>query len=60
MEKEHVKGAVDKAKGTIKEAAGMLIGDKKLEAEGKLDKMKGEAESAVGDVKGAVKRASGE
>jgi uncharacterized protein YjbJ (UPF0337 family) len=37
-----------------------LIGDKKLEAEGKLDKMKGEAESAVGDVKDAVKRATGE
>ena len=60
MDKEHVKGAADKAKGTIKEAAGKLIGDKKLEAEGKLDKMEGEAESAVGDVKDAVRRASGE
>ena len=60
MDKVHVKGAADKAKGTIKEAAGKLIGDKKLEAEGKLDKMKGEAESAVGDVKDAVKRAGGE
>ena len=58
MDKEHVKGAVDKAKGAIKEAAGKLTGDKKLEAEGKLDKMKGEAESAVGDVKDAVRRAT--
>jgi uncharacterized protein YjbJ (UPF0337 family) len=60
MDKEHVKGAADKAKGAIKEAAGKLIGDKKLEAEGKLDKMKGEARSAVGDVKDAVSRATDE
>jgi len=58
MDKEHVKGAADKAKGTIKEAAGKLMGDKKLEAEGKLDKMKGKAESAVGDVKDAVRHAT--
>jgi uncharacterized protein YjbJ (UPF0337 family) len=60
MNKEHVKGAADKAKGAIKEAAGKLTGDKKLEAEGKLDKMKGEVRDVVGDVKDAVKRASGE
>ena len=60
MDKEHVKGAMDKVKGAIKEAAGKLTGDKKLEAEGKLDKMKGEARDVVGDVKDAVKRPSGE
>ena len=60
MDKEHVKGAVDKVKGAIKEAAGKLTGDKKLEAEGKLDKMRGEARDVVGDVKDAVKRTSGE
>ena len=60
MDKEHIKGAADKAKGAIKEAAGKLTGDKKLEAEGKLDKMKGEARDVVGDVKDAVKRATDE
>jgi uncharacterized protein YjbJ (UPF0337 family) len=60
MDKEHVKGAADKAKGAIKEAAGRLTGNKKLEAEGKLDKMKGEVRDVVGDVKDAVKRAGGE
>ena len=60
MDKEHVKGAVDKVKGTIKEAAGKLTGDKKLEAEGKFDKMKGDARGVVGDVKDALKRTSGE
>ena len=58
MDKEHVKGAADKAKGAIKDAAGKLTGDKELQAEGKMDKAKGAAHSAVGDVKDAVKRAA--
>ena len=58
MDKEHVKGAVDKAKGAIKDAAGKVTGDKELQAEGKMDKAKGAAHSAVGDAKDAVKRAA--
>ena len=58
MDKEHVKGAADKAKGAIKDAAGKLTGDTELQAEGKLDKAKGAAHSAVGDVKDAVKKAA--
>jgi uncharacterized protein YjbJ (UPF0337 family) len=58
MDKEHVKGAADKAKGAIKDAAGKLTGDKELQAEGKMDKAKGAAHNAVGDAKDAVKRAA--
>jgi uncharacterized protein YjbJ (UPF0337 family) len=58
MDKEHVKGAADKAKGAIKDAAGKLTGDKELQAEGKMDKAKGAAHSAVGDAKDAVKKAA--
>jgi len=36
MDREHVKGAADKAKGAIKDAAGKVTGDKELQAEGKL------------------------
>ena len=43
MDREHVKGAADKAKGAIKDAAGKLTGDKELQSEGKLDKAKGDA-----------------
>ncbi|HRO03597.1 MAG TPA: CsbD family protein [Terricaulis sp.] len=57
MDKEHVKGAMDKASGAAKEAAGKLTGNKKLEAEGKIDKAKGEARDVIGDVKDAAKRA---
>ena len=55
MDREHVKGTADKAKGAIKDTAGKLTGDKKLQSEGKLDKAKGEAHNTVGDVKDAVK-----
>jgi uncharacterized protein YjbJ (UPF0337 family) len=56
MDKEHVKGAADKAKGAVKDAAGKLTADKELQAEGKMDKAKGSAREALGDAKDAVKR----
>jgi len=58
MDKEHIKGAADKAKGAIKDAAGKVTGDKELQAEGKMDKAKGAAHSAVGDAKDAVRKAT--
>ena len=57
MDKEHVKGAADKVSGAAKEAAGKMTGNKKLEAEGKIDKAKGEAREFIGDVKDASKKA---
>jgi len=57
MDKEHVKGAADKAKGAVKDAVGGLTGDSKLQTEGKIDKAKGAVHNAVGDAKDAVKRA---
>jgi len=56
MDKEHVKGAADKAKGAIKDTAGKVTGDKELQAEGKMDKAKGSAHKAAGDVKDAVRK----
>jgi uncharacterized protein YjbJ (UPF0337 family) len=37
MDREHIKGVADKAKGAIKDAAGKVTGDKELQSEGKLD-----------------------
>ena len=56
MDREHVKGAADKAKGAIKDAAGKVTGDKELQSEGKLDKAKAEAHNALGDVKDAFRK----
>jgi uncharacterized protein YjbJ (UPF0337 family) len=57
MDKEHIKGAADKAKGAVKDAAGKMMGDKKMQAEGKMDKAKGAAHQTAGDVKDAVRQA---
>lgn len=58
MDREHVKGIADKAKGAVKEGAGKISGDKELENEGKIDKAKGAAHKAAGDVKDAARDAS--
>ena len=42
-------GERDKLKGKVKEATGVLIGDKALEREGKVDQ-------ATGTVKGAIEK----
>ena len=43
MNEQHIKGAVDKTKGAVKDAAGKAMGDKEMQAEGKMDKAKGAA-----------------
>lgn len=55
MDREHIKGAADKAKGAIKDTAGKVTGDKDLQAEGKVDKAKGAAHNAAGNVKDAAR-----
>ena len=58
-------GKADEVKGRVKEAAGVLTADKKLEREGKVDqatgklkqaveKVKKKAEEAIDDVKDAL------
>jgi uncharacterized protein YjbJ (UPF0337 family) len=39
----------------VKDAAGKMMDDKKLQAEGKIDKAKGEAREALGDAKDSFK-----
>ena len=46
-----IKGAAEQAKGAVKEAAGKVTGDAKLEAEGKADKAAGKVRNAGGGLK---------
>ena len=55
MDKDRVDGAAKKTGGKIKEAAGKLTGDSKLQAEGKADKASGTVQNAVGGAKDALK-----
>lgn len=57
MDKEHIKGAADKAKGAVKDTAGKIIDDKEMQAEGKMDKAKGGARQTAGDLKDAARNA---
>jgi len=58
MDKDRIDGSANEAKGSIKEAAGKLTGDTKLETEGKADKFKGKVQNAVGGAKDSVRDAS--
>lgn len=60
MDKDRIDGSANQAKGAIKEAAGKVTGDAKLEAEGKADKAAGKVQNAVGGLKDAVREAAGE
>jgi uncharacterized protein YjbJ (UPF0337 family) len=57
MDREHVKGFAEKAKGAVKEGVGKVSGDKKLQNEGQADKAKGAAHKAAGDVKDSAREA---
>jgi uncharacterized protein YjbJ (UPF0337 family) len=58
INKDQVKGRVEEVKGTIKEAAGKLVGNEKLETKGTVEKNLGKVQAAFGDVKKDVKDAT--
>ena len=47
-------GAWDKTKGAVKDAVGGLTGDTKTQAEGKMDKAKGEVKHQTQNAKDAI------
>ena len=55
---DEVKGKVENLKGRIKEAAGTVTGNKKLEAEGAVDRVKGAAREKVGEIERKVNKAA--
>ncbi len=57
MDENRVKGAMDQAKGAVKEGIGNLTNDSKLKAEGQADKASGKVQNAVGGAKDAAKDA---
>jgi uncharacterized protein YjbJ (UPF0337 family) len=48
-------GLTNEAIGNIKQGVGKLVGNEKLQAEGKLQEIKGEGQQALGDAKDAAK-----
>jgi uncharacterized protein YjbJ (UPF0337 family) len=57
MDKMRAEGAGQKMAGKVKEAAGKLTGDTKLQAEGAADKTVGGAKNAIGGAKDSLRDA---
>jgi uncharacterized protein YjbJ (UPF0337 family) len=51
MDDDRIKGAAQNIGGKAKEGLGKLVGDSKLETEGKADQIEGKVRNAVGGAK---------
>jgi uncharacterized protein YjbJ (UPF0337 family) len=57
MDKNRIAGSVKEVTGAAKEAVGKVIGDAKLQSDGKAEKDVGKIQKAVGGVNDAVRDA---
>ena len=57
MDKNRIAGSVKEITGAAKEAVGKVIGDAKLQSDGKTEKSVGKIQNAVGGVNDAVRDA---
>ena len=55
MDSDRPAGAGKKITGKIKETVGKMVGNEKLETEGKADQMKGGVQETYGDAKDSVR-----
>ena len=55
MDKDRIEGAAEQAKGKVKEFAGKVTGDSKLEGEGKADQVDGKIQNAIGGIKDTLR-----
>lgn len=53
--KDRIEGSAKQIKGAAKETVGKVIGDAKLQAEGKANKIEGKIQNAVGGLKDTLK-----
>ena len=50
MNQEQIDGGLEQGKGRLKDAAGALLGDLKLQDSGKADQLRGQAQSLYGEL----------
>ena len=55
MDKDRISGSAQQAKGKVKEVAGKITGDAKLETKGKSEKAAGKIRNAVGGLKDTLR-----
>lgn len=59
MDEDRIEGAATNLGGKAKDAVGGLLGDSKLQAEGKADQVQGRVQNAYGSAKDAGREAVG-
>jgi uncharacterized protein YjbJ (UPF0337 family) len=55
MDKDRIAGSAKEIKGAIKQVAGKAVGDAKLEADGKADKIEGKVQNSIGGLKDTLR-----
>jgi uncharacterized protein YjbJ (UPF0337 family) len=56
MDRDRIIGTGKQMVGSVKEAVGKLVGDAKMQADGKAEKVEGKLQNAVGSAKDTLKR----
>jgi len=56
MNNDRIEGAAKQATGALKEVAGKILGDAKLESDGTAEKVEGKIQNAIGGLKDALKK----
>ncbi len=54
-DKDRIAGSAKQMKGTVKEVVGKVVGDAKLQSEGKAEKVEGKVQNAIGGLKDTLK-----
>jgi len=55
MDKDRIAGAAKEIKGSLKETIGKVVGDAKLQSDGKAERIAGKIQNAVGGMKDTVR-----
>lgn len=59
IDSDRVEGSLKQHKGNLKEGAGKLVGDEKLQREGQADESEGKLQNAWGGVKDKAREITG-
>ena len=54
-DEDRVEGSMKNMKGKLKEGAGKVLGDSKLETEGKGDQVEGKVQNTIGGIKDTLR-----
>lgn len=58
MDEDRIKGSASDIGGKVKDAAGGLLGDNKMQAEGKADQVSGQLQNAYGSAKDTLRESA--